>query len=87
MPYSYHELRPTIFTEVGQVRFIAVRDRARDLLERQSQATLEELINGFSGSNWEHIACVDRMVELGELHLVAKGEVSNYNLYRGRWSR
>lgn len=87
MPYSYQELRPKLFTEKGRVRFIAVRDRARELLEKHGQATLEQLINGFGGTNWDQIACVDRMVELGELRLVARGDVSNDNLYRGRWSR
>jgi hypothetical protein len=87
MPYDYKELRPRIFTEEGQVRFLAVRDRARDLLMAHGQATLEQLINGFGGTNWDQIACVDRMVELGELRLVSKGESTNYDLYRGRWSQ
>jgi hypothetical protein len=86
MPYSYQELRPRIFTEEGQVRFTAVRDRARDLLTAHGQATLEQLINGFAGTNWDQIACVDRMVELGELRLVSRGETSSHDLYRGRWS-
>jgi hypothetical protein len=87
MPYSYKELRPALFTEEGQVRFLAVRDRARDLLTAHGQATLEQLINGFGGTNWDQIACVDRMVELGELRLIARGNVSNDNVYRGKWSR
>ncbi len=87
MPYSYKEHRPKLFTEEGQVKFLAVRDRARDLLAAHGQATLEQLTNAFTGSSWEAIACVDRMVELGELHIIARGGVSNDNVYRGKWSR
>lgn len=87
MPYSYRELRPQLFTEEGQTRFLAVRDRARDLLTQHGQATLGQLIHGFGGADWDHIACVDRMVELGELHKVATGNMMQDDLYRGRWSK
>jgi hypothetical protein len=66
---------------------MAVRDRARDLLMAHGHATLGQLTDGLGGTNWDHIACVERMVELGELRMIARGEVSNDNVYRGKWSR
>jgi hypothetical protein len=63
MSYSYERERPGLFTEEGQVRFIKVRDKVKSLLETAGAFRLAE--TGIA--SWEDIACIDRMVELGEL--------------------
>ena len=63
MSYDYATERPFLFTEAGQVRFMRVRDRVRDAIAACGAFRLQEL----RISGWEDIACVDRMVELGEL--------------------
>ena len=63
MSYNYQTERSALFTESGQVRFIQVRDRVKELLKVAGAFRLEEA----AISSWEEVACVDRMVEMGEL--------------------
>lgn len=71
--YDYQAERQEIFTEGGQAIFLKIRDRCDGLLRLAGAFTLEQAICGKSsesfggGTNWFHIACLDRMVELGEL--------------------
>lgn len=73
MTYRYDVERPKIFTEEGQRLFLAVRDRAQFLLKEAGAARVAELMRlpsiGAYGS-WEALACIDRLVELGELREV-----------------
>lgn len=63
MSYKYEDHREGLFTEQGQLTFIKVRDKVKYLLETVGAFRLEEA----SICSWEEIACVDRMVEIGEL--------------------
>ena len=63
MSYDYATERPSLFSEEGQVRFIRVRDKVLAALRLAGAFRLQEL----SIAGWEDMACVDRMVELGEL--------------------
>jgi hypothetical protein len=67
MSYVYSEWRRFAFTEKGQVTFLAIRDRAQKLMREAEAATMGALISGQAGLVWEMQACVDRLVELGEL--------------------
>ncbi|HXJ61077.1 MAG TPA: hypothetical protein VNU68_30900 [Verrucomicrobiae bacterium] len=67
MSYKYEEIKPRIFTEEGQRIFLSIRDKANQLLKVAGAVRMQELIQGHSGSNWDMIACVDRLVELGEI--------------------
>lgn len=76
MGYSYQSQRPSIFTEDGQVMFLSIRDRTRRLMEQAGAAMLAKIIHGESGDTWAMMACVDRLVELGEIREVTtNGEV------------
>jgi hypothetical protein len=68
MSYLYQTERPFIFTEEGQVMFLNIRDRVQHLLKQAGAVRLQELISGCTGGSWSMLACVDRLVELGELH-------------------
>jgi hypothetical protein len=63
MSYDYKAEREYLFTEPGQRIFIRVRDQVNELLKKAGAFRLEEA--GICA--WEQVACVDRMVELGEL--------------------
>lgn len=63
MSYNYLELRPTIFTEEGQRRFLIIRDRAKILLKEAGAFTMARVCD----CSWEEMACVDRLVELEEI--------------------
>lgn len=63
MSYEYATERPNLFTEEGQTRFIKVRDKVNLLIKAAGVFRLQEAGIG----SWEEMACVDRMVEMGEL--------------------
>lgn len=67
MGYEYRVERPKIFREENQKMFLAVRDNAHRLCKLAGVATMEKIISGQAGDSWEMLACVDRLVELGEL--------------------
>lgn len=67
MSYDYQTQRTNIFTENGQVMFVQIRDKVHILLKISGAFIMEEAITGCSGYNWDMLACVDRLVELGEI--------------------
>ena len=67
MSYDYKTQRPFVFTEKGQVTFLKVRDLAKDLIKKAGAVRSDKLLDADSGINWDLLACVDRLVELGEL--------------------
>lgn len=75
MAYDYQTQRERIFTERGQTMFLSIRDRSKRLLKDAGAARMQELISGETGDTWDMLACVDRLVELGELYEL-KGEGS-----------
>ncbi len=70
MPYSYEVERSWVFTEGGQTTFLAIRDTAKEMIEASGAVTCGKLTSGQSGDSWHLLACVDRLVELGELREV-----------------
>lgn len=70
MSYSYQTNRAEVFTETGQVMFLKIRDNAKRLLAISGAVQAEKLWADCSGDSWTMLACVDRLVELGELRLV-----------------
>ena len=65
MSYSYATEREKVFTEDGQVMFLKIRDKARSLIEQAGAVTAGNLM--VTGDGWTALACMDRLVELGEL--------------------
>ena len=65
--YNYQNERKNLFTEKGQMMFIAIRDKAKGLLKVAGAFMLIHVISGVSGDSFTMFACVDRLVELGEI--------------------
>ena len=65
--YYYESERSKLFTDDGQRMFIRVRDRVNALLAEAGAVRQQEAVSGVSGDSWTMLACLDRMVELGEL--------------------
>lgn len=65
--YNYAESKRNIFTDEGQRLFLAIRDKTEKLLKDAGAARCQEMVAGNTGSSWDMLACVDRMVELGEI--------------------
>lgn len=69
MSYTYTELRPSLFTEKGQVVFLAIRDTTNHLLRFSGAARMQEILRDVpvTSDNWTEMAAVDRMIELKEI--------------------
>ncbi len=65
--YLYETEKQAIFTDEGQVKFLNIRDRIKGLLQKTGCITMEHAISSNSGTSFFWMACVDRMVEIGEL--------------------
>lgn len=74
--YKYSELKQNILTDDGQKLFLAIRDKTQRLLKLSGAVRCDEMITGNSGSSWDMLACVDRMVELGEIREITTGNVA-----------
>ena len=63
-------MKSKLFTEDGTVMFMAIRDNVKTLLKASGAITMGAAITGaagVTGDSWTMLACVDRMVELGEI--------------------
>ena len=72
MSYGYSQERARIFTEEGQQAFLAIRDRVQQLLRQSGACTMGKAIDGGTGDTWFMMACVERLVELGEIEEVTQ---------------
>ncbi len=68
MAYNYATQKPNIFTEDGQTMFLKIRDTTKALIAKAGVARSDKMMAGCSGDSWNMLACVDRLVELGEIH-------------------
>ena len=69
--YDYKIQRKELFTEHGQEMFIKIRDKAKALLDVAGAFRMDAVMKT-SGDTWTMLACVDRMIEIGELKEVTK---------------
>lgn len=63
--YEYKNEREKIFTEDGQVTFIAIRDQVKALLAKAGAFRFDAI--RMTGDSFLTIACIDRLVELKEI--------------------
>tara|TARA_R110000744_G_scaffold368381_1_gene478245 strand:+ start:53 stop:313 length:261 start_codon:yes stop_codon:yes gene_type:complete len=68
--YDYESNKAHMFTEDGQKMFLSIRDRTNRLIDVAGAVSMGMAISGETGISWHMIACVDRLVELGEIHEV-----------------
>ena len=74
--YEYVNEKANIFTEDGQVLFLQIRDNAKRLIKQAGAVRMREIMLGCGGDSWHMLACVDRLIELGELREVTQGDVA-----------
>ena len=65
MNYSYEKEREGLFTESGQRFFLEIRDQVRRKINESGALRFDKI--SFTGDTWKAMACLDRMVELGEI--------------------
>lgn len=76
MSYNYQTQRDVIFTEKGQRMFLSIRDRAHRLLGEAGAVMSLKLMHSETGDVWDMLACIDRLVELGELREITGPDVA-----------
>ena len=82
MSYDYKTERPALFTESGQVLFLQIRDKAKQLIRAAGCFRMQEAIKGCTGNSWEMLACVDRLVELKEIVEVTRPDtMGQYRIF------
>lgn len=82
MGYNYETQKKELFTDEGQRMFIKIRDKAHHLLKEAGAFRQQEVISDCGGGeSWTMIACVDRLVELGEIVEVPRNCWSQYKVY------
>lgn len=76
--YDYQKIKPVVFTDEGQRMFLRVRDHVHRVLKEAGSITMEKAMAGAQGGDsWEMMACVDRLVELGEIREIRQhGQVA-----------
>lgn len=75
--YTYEKQKQVIFTEEGQKMFLKIRDHAQKLFASAGAARMQEIMSGAGGGDsWDMLACVDRLVELGEIREVTSGQMT-----------
>ena len=65
--YDYSVEKKKVFTEEGQIKFLKIRDGVKKLLSKSGAITMGRAMSLDTGISWENMACVDRLVELGEI--------------------
>jgi hypothetical protein len=65
--YTYETEKENLFSDEGQRIFLEIRDRVDRALSIAGAVRMDYAIRGSAGMSWTLMACVDRMVELGEL--------------------
>ena len=75
--YQYKDLKGRLFSDEGQRMFLKVRDFVHATLKTAGAVRMQEaLVAAGGGDTWTMIACVDRLVELGEIKEVGDGDVA-----------
>lgn len=65
--YDYQKEKPYVFTDEGQRQLLRIRDTSFGLFKLAGVARCQEMMAGESGSSWQILACVDRLVEIGDI--------------------
>lgn len=82
MAYDYQKERSKVFTEEGQVAFLAIRDNMNHYCDQAGAVGFLKATDGTCSDGWLRIACVDRLVELGEFECVYDGGMTQDRIYR-----
>lgn len=84
--YEYEDIKPGLFTDGGQRMFLKVRDFVHKTLKVAGAVRMSEVMDSAGGGDsWLMLACVDRLVELGEIReIVQQGVPSQHRVFVAR---
>ena len=74
--YRYADLKDELFTDEGQKTFLKIRDAVHKILVIAGAVRMQEVMSAAGvGDSWVTQACVDRLVELGEIREITQTDV------------
>jgi hypothetical protein len=80
--YEYQAEKQRIFTDEGQKMFLKIRDKVHNTIKIAGAIRMDSAIAGNSGTTWEMMACVDRLIELKEIVEVSQdGCAGQYRIF------
>lgn len=75
--YRYEEMKSRLFDDEGQRMFLKVRDFVHKTLATAGAIRMQEAMSAAGGGDsWAMLACVDRLVEMGEIREVSQSGVA-----------
>jgi len=89
--YHYQDLKSAVFEPDNQALFLGIRDNAQKLIKLSGAATMGKLMilppGVGAADTWTMMACVDRLVELGELIEIPnpRSRAGQDRLFIGKW--
>ena len=75
--YDYEKEKKYLFTDEGQRHFLFIRDLVKGFLKTSGAFEINKAMQlGPAGASttWEMLACIDRLVEIGEIREISKNE-------------
>jgi hypothetical protein len=67
MSYQFATERSRLFTEDGVKMLTKVRDNVKQHLATSGAVRADKAWTGVSGDSWQMLACLDYLVEIGEI--------------------
>jgi hypothetical protein len=65
--YVYENEKPFVFTDEGQRNLLKMRDFAFSICVQAGAVRADKMMSLVSGDSWKNMACIDRLVELGDI--------------------
>ena len=81
MSYKYEDIKPELFTEQGVEMLMKVKDQVGRLLFTAGAFTTEKVMRTVTGDSWLQLACLDYLVEKGEIELASNKGMSQQWVY------
>ncbi len=83
--YDYNTEKSRLFTDEGQRLFLSIRDNVKAKLKVAGAVRCQEAMQNTIGTfdTWTALACIDRLIELGELVEIGQGRncATQYRVY------
>jgi hypothetical protein len=77
--YDYKEQKHSLFTESGTKMLLAVRDSVNEKLKHSGAVRSGEAISVVTGDSWTMLACLDYLVENGEIKEITGSHMAGQN--------
>lgn len=84
--YEYQHERPRLFTDDGQRMFLQIRDQTHKLIDAAGAVTIQKAIANVGGDSWLMLACIDRMIELGEIVRLQSGYMTQHHILKKQYT-